>query len=210
MSVDKGPGNHRVEKGQPISHAFTAMGWNRAQDAADIVLGVTNNKVAPPAVPYKYGFVLPIELDETADQVYEVGTAVKITGYLAMDDADDDGNAGQGDKTILRHLKGEVATARELNDFETQAVVFPEPFGVCSQPIREGDDVAQVVVSGVAVARVRFISSLHRYVCLPSKRGDDETDAGVLETSDTGYARAITVGLEINDRPEGHRCLIIL
>lgn len=31
---------HRVEPGQPISQAFSAAGWNRAQDAADRVMGV--------------------------------------------------------------------------------------------------------------------------------------------------------------------------
>jgi transcription elongation factor len=31
----------RIEKGQRISSAISARAWNRAQDAADIVLGVT-------------------------------------------------------------------------------------------------------------------------------------------------------------------------
>jgi hypothetical protein len=39
MSKQNGPNNYRVEAGQPISEAFSATGWNRAQDAADIVLG---------------------------------------------------------------------------------------------------------------------------------------------------------------------------
>lgn len=36
----------RVEKGQSIASAFSARAWNRAQDAADIVLGVTPGVVA--------------------------------------------------------------------------------------------------------------------------------------------------------------------
>lgn len=48
----------RVEKGQKLSSAFSARAWNRAQDAADVVLGVTPGVEADgirgPSAPYTY------------------------------------------------------------------------------------------------------------------------------------------------------------
>jgi hypothetical protein len=38
----------RVEPGQPIKTAFSASAWNRAQDAADIVLGQRPGATVPP------------------------------------------------------------------------------------------------------------------------------------------------------------------
>jgi hypothetical protein len=39
----------RIEKGQPLSTAISAAAWNRAQDAADIVLGSTPGQSAEPS-----------------------------------------------------------------------------------------------------------------------------------------------------------------
>ena len=41
----------RVEPGQRISSAFSARAWNRAQDAADVVLGARTGMTAGPGMP---------------------------------------------------------------------------------------------------------------------------------------------------------------
>jgi hypothetical protein len=41
--------NGRIEKGQPLEQAISAAAWNRAQDAADIVLGAPPDRVGEPA-----------------------------------------------------------------------------------------------------------------------------------------------------------------
>lgn len=56
-----GNGNGRVEPGQPLSQAFSARAWNRAQDAADIVLGRAGGFSAGPSAqslpPYTFVYL---------------------------------------------------------------------------------------------------------------------------------------------------------
>lgn len=222
MSKKDGPGNHRVEKGQPISQAFTALGWNRAQDAADIVLGSTISQESAPAQKWKYGFSVPMEFLEgyEPDEEIPLGSAFIIGGYVSegesvidLDDLSLTTEERKESKSIFRHLKGALATSRTLHETETSAMIFPEPFGISTAPALPGDTAVNVIVSGLAIARVRVCSSLHRYVSCPTDRFGQATPDGVLETSDTGYARAITVGPETLTNygdPEGEYCLIVL
>ena len=222
MPKKDGPGNHRVEKGQPISQAFTALGWNRAQDAADIVLGSSISQEATPAQKWKYGFTVPLAILDgyIPDEEIPLGSAFLISGYAAEGESITDFSNPSTtteerteSKSIFRHLKGALLTARTLDETETSAMIFPEPFGISTAPVMPGDTVVNVVVSGLAVARVRVCSSLHRYVSAPTDRFGQATPDGVLETSDTGYARAITVApdtLTNYGDPDGEYCLIVL
>ena len=220
MPKKDGPGNHRVEKGQPLSQAFTALGWNRAQDAADIVLGSSISQEAGPAQKWKYGFSVPLEFLAGYEPTEEIplGSAFLITGYAAEGESTTNFQTATTEeriesKSIFRHLKGTLLKARTLGETETSAMIFPEPFGISTAPVMPGDTVVNVVVSGLAVARVRVCSSLHRYVSAPTDRFGQATPDGVLETSDTGYARAITVApdtLTNYGDPDGEYCLIVL
>lgn len=49
--------NGRIEKGQPLETAISARAWNRAQDAADIVLGVKGGTSADPSASVRAPFV---------------------------------------------------------------------------------------------------------------------------------------------------------
>lgn len=193
MSMQRhGPGNYRVEAGQPISQAFSAAGWNRAQDAADIVLGSQPKLVAQNPIPYQYGIVVPIYLS-TRRGPFAEGSAVRIGQHKA--------NARR-----LYRLDGSVAVPRPLEDYETHTTVFPESFGVTVQPIRDDDDVALCCVSGLVVARIRIISNNHRFVSLPTDRtvaGGSAGEAGVLETSDMGFARLVTLTQSIGGIYDG-------
>lgn len=193
MSMQKhGPTNYRVEAGQPISEAFTATGWNRAQDAADAVLGSQKRIYETNPIPYNYGIVVPIALTETGTE-YPEGSAVKITNRTIQA------------RRIVR-LDGEVAEPRSLEDYETHTTVFPEPFGVAVQPIREDDDVALCCISGMVIARVRIISTLHRFVSVATDRtvaGGSAGEAGVLETSDMGFARLVIQSDEVGSVIDG-------
>lgn len=175
-----GPQNYRVEVGQPISEAFSATAWNRAQDAADIILGSQPRVLGQNPIPYQYGIVVPIYLS-TKRGPFEEGSAIRIVNYRA------------NVKRLFR-LDGSVAVPRPLEDYETHTTVFPESFGVTVQPIREDDNVAICCVSGLVVARIRIISPNHRFVSLPTDRtvaGGSAGEDGVLETSDMGFARLV-------------------
>lgn len=181
MSMQKhGPTNYRVEAGQPIAEAFTATGWNRAQDAADVILGSQPRVLGQNPIPYQYGIVVPVYLTSTGTE-YEEGSAVTLSGFTH-------------EARRITRLDGRVTDPRSLEDYETHTTVFPEPFGVCVQPIREDDDVAICCISGMVIARIRIISSNHRFVSVATDRtvaGGSPGEAGVLETSDMGFARLV-------------------
>jgi hypothetical protein len=73
--------NGRIEAGQPIAQSISARAWNRAQDAADIVLGNANQFAASGAasssLPYSWAY-----LKNSSGDV-DRGTAIAITGTLA-------------------------------------------------------------------------------------------------------------------------------
>jgi hypothetical protein len=56
----------RVEKGQSLRSAFSARAWNRAQDAADIVLGARPGLTAEAGQPQQFQVVVPCNLVNTA------------------------------------------------------------------------------------------------------------------------------------------------
>ena len=56
----------RVEKGQSLRSAFSARAWNRAQDAADIVLGARPGLTAEAGRPQQFQVVVPCNLVNTA------------------------------------------------------------------------------------------------------------------------------------------------
>lgn len=175
-----GPQNYRVEVGQPISEAFSATAWNRAQDAADIILGSQPRVLGQNPIPYQYGIVVPVFLSQDKGP-FENGSAVLLQGHKL-------------DERRIVRLDGYVADPRPLEDYETHTTVFPDSFGVTVQPIREGDNVALCCISGMVIARVRVISTNHRFVSLPTDRtvaGGSPGEAGVLETSDMGFARMV-------------------
>jgi hypothetical protein len=188
----------RIEKGQRLASAISARAWNRAQDAADIVLGVRPGIGAESPSPARYAIVGGMELDLSlhTDGDYPLGTAFEITDWRHPS------TAGQSqNEAILLHLVGRVAEPELLNTPETAATIFPKPFAVSVEPISQGATTVRVAVSGLVIARVRRISSMHRFVSLPVDRnGLNVTANGVLETSDVGYARLI--GLPSGTAPQ--------
>lgn len=71
----------RVEKGQSIRSAFSAKAWNRAQDAADIVLGVQPSIEVGASRSYPSGHVSMLLKNESQTEL-DPYTVVELTGVL--------------------------------------------------------------------------------------------------------------------------------
>lgn len=185
-------GGGRVEQGQKIRGALSAQAWNRAQQAADIVLGAGAGVTAGTTVVSRYpAVVFPVKIQPalTAD-LTEPGYAIELWSF----------GAGQYPWTagVIEYFYGSLAQPRDLVSGETDSTIKPDVFAVTVEPAKAGTDVVMCAVSGICMAQVTIISASHKYVALPTRRSSSSNPkAGVLETSDTGYAVIATRGSPI-------------
>ena len=151
----------RVEKGQSIRSAFSAKAWNRAQDAADIVLGGRPSITAGP--------VSTVRLPCLAARFPEKGFfgEVRVPGQNIFPDI----------PNISPSVPASVATASSFSDNEKRFLSLisvptqqsyagmgrdDSPFIVC---ISNDDNL--YAISGMAITRVRVFNYRHRYARLP-------------------------------------------
>jgi hypothetical protein len=178
----------RIEKGQRLSSAISARAWNRAQEAADRVLGAGTGAEAGPLSLLQYSIVVPVQLTAAPGINYSyVGVPIKISGCEVFGTT----AAPAG----LKLLRGQIAEPTDL--LGTTLLPAPEMFALTVEPMRSGETlVVQCAIKGLAVARVRVFSSSDRYVALPTRRSSSETVAslrGTLESSAAGYGRLVSV-----------------
>lgn len=174
----------RLDPGQPLASAISARAWNRAQDAADIVLSDSSGFVSGGFELARHAIVVPISLSVAANRDMGAGYAIQIGGY----------NSGQYEYAI-KYISGSIAEPRDLLSDESDATILPRPFGVTVEPMKQGQSVVRCAIAGLCVARVRWLSQEHRYLSLPTRRTSSvsrESLSGVLETSDTGYALIVS------------------
>lgn len=135
----------RVEKGQKLSTAFSARAWNRAQDAADVVLGVTPGIEAETGgglgAPYNWIYV-----------VNKSGATVPRWGLLTLYDFE------------VRPTSDDTATA--TSSFQQMPVLkgfipsIPNSGAWCValEPI-ENDKIGRAAISGAVQIRAADIGS---------------------------------------------------
>jgi hypothetical protein len=180
----------RIEKGQRLSTAISARAWNRAQDAADIVLGVRPGLEAGMPAPFQYALVVPVRLTSAPSIAYEyVGVPIEISECEIY---------GTGSNPAgVNFIGGAIAEPQDLRT--TTALPAPKMFAVTVEPMQTGASVVRCAIRGVCVARVRRFAATDRYVALPTRRAAAETvDSlrGTLESSTAGHGRLIAA---IND-----------
>jgi hypothetical protein len=178
----------RIEKGQRLATAISARAWNRAQEAADRVLGAGTGAEAGPLSLLEYSIVVPVQLTAAPGINYSyVGVPIKISGCEVFGTT----AAPAG----LKLLRGEIAEPTDLRN--TTLLPAPEMFALTVEPMKSGETlVVQCAIKGLAVARVRQFADTDRYVALPTRRATAETvDSlrGTLETSAAGYGRLVAV-----------------
>jgi hypothetical protein len=177
----------RIEKGQRLSSAISARAWNRAQEAADRVLGAGTGAEAGPLSLLEYSIVVPVQLTAAPGINYSyVGVPIKISGCEVFGTT----VAPAG----LKLLRGEIAEPTDLRN--TTLLPAPEMFALTVEPMKQNETlVVRCAIKGLAIARVRRFSSTDRYVALPTRRATEETVEslrGTLESSAARYKRLIT------------------
>lgn len=182
----------RLEPGQPLRGAISARAWNRAQDAADVVLGATPSQLAD-GQSYSYPFVAALINIPAASVAYpHGGVAIQIGGASWSVNTTSSQQWPRAEQTTaINYLAGTIAVPKSLIQYETQSTILPQMFAVTVEPISLGQTVVRCAVAGICVAAIRDIASSHRYAALPTLRSAQDSAAartGLLETSDCGYA----------------------
>jgi len=133
----------RLEPGQPIRGAISARAWNRAQDAADLVLGSFLNVSSGPSSPHASPYTEAL-LQNNTGQDYEAFTGIPCSGFIGSDSLT--GNAGNA--SVLPKMSTVV-----LNGAATPGILeVDQPWCVTLEPIKAGS-VGKVAVSGVVPFR---------------------------------------------------------
>ena len=149
----------RIEPGQRLSTAISARAWNRAQQAADVVLGVqpgtasTIGTAEPPRV------VVPCLVSSTIDNV-KIGYVVKLTGASAYDVP---GTGDNASKCVAAHcMTAEVVVPVSLENYAQAKTQLGVIVSGAAMPSTSETVVVNVCISGLCVARVRSRESVSR------------------------------------------------
>jgi hypothetical protein len=164
MSQREGPGNHRVEPGQPISQAFSATGWNRAQDAADIVLKSNGGISAAKAGPPLDSNMIFAKIDASTNYVVRPGSWVFMNLGGAGDlDAKQTTNSIQS--TMFATPIAHNATSRPTpTDSATR--YKNQLFGM-ARTAGEAGDIIKVQISGAVYCHIIVRHRWHGFVRFP-------------------------------------------
>lgn len=197
----------RVQPGQRLDTAFSARAWNRAQDAADLVLGDRGGLTVPPTGGRTARLVVPCTVSTIYNGV-RPGHAVRLAGISApqipiwnaslQNPPDDFVPIGSP------MLSAEVSRANnfgatslfQLREVELHAIGII--VGGAVMPTVGQPQPVDVCISGVCVARIRVRASYNeRGFVRPAfaRRPSDTAENlhGCLEVGDTGQGRLISL-----------------
>jgi hypothetical protein len=157
----------RVERGQPVSTAFSAAGWNRAQDAADIVLGDVLRNGAGSSVLLNGGAstVIVRNLYGTDLPIYSV---VGVTGVA---------NESAASAQLPQLLSASPILNVSAPASNTQCLILLEPIA--------NNAYGRAVVSGAFAVRVTIRNNSHRFL----QPVNDNTTT--LRSASCGYIRLL-------------------
>lgn len=158
-------GDGRLEPGQPLAGAITARAWNRAQDAADIVLGATpgtalNEALITSRLPCvtarlsrqsAFGQVVVLKETQALESGYNPVEAIHIESEKQESFSD-------AEKALLGFTLLESVLSGSQNEDNEDADLDNQAFGICV-----GNESHLYAISGFAFARVRFWQQQHRY-----------------------------------------------
>lgn len=145
----------RIEPGQPLRGAISARAWNRAQDAADVLLGSDATSVTAtqgfPQLPYLWVYVkMVVDVN--------VGDAVGILGFCS--DSPHSGYTLE-ESVLLRPIPVMFGTAvKQGQGFRYQE--GNSSVGIAVEPIKK-DSIGRVAISGVVACNVYCNKSWHYY-----------------------------------------------
>jgi hypothetical protein len=138
----------RVRPGQKIDTAFSARAWNRAQDAADIVLKDRLAIAVPEKLSRPRSLVVPMRLAE--------GSPAVTVGNVVTYETD----TGLGFRELSDGMFAvvECVGARLYEAIGGDSTTYPygRSFGVAAD-FGNGGDVIPVIVAGYAVAKINVL-----------------------------------------------------
>lgn len=142
----------RIEKGQKLATAISARAWNRAQQAADVVLGVQPGSTVPQgshSLPYHWVYAwIPVDV--------EYGDCIRLEGFWS-------GETPEGrtvsDEVLMRPIPVLLGTLS--NDSETGHESY-SGYGIAVEPI-QAQTVGRVAVAGVVACNVYCKKAWHAY-----------------------------------------------
>jgi hypothetical protein len=147
----------RIEKGQRLATAISARAWNRAQDAADRVLGVQTGAEAGAlqnlALPYHWVYAVN-KGDETMDRF----SVVKLESQEITDgwDVDEDFVNQKTPDVVFKAYPIEYTTADTTTNWDLVTYAIP------LEPIPK-DGCGRVAVSGVCYALIEVVDYSHNF-----------------------------------------------
>jgi hypothetical protein len=172
----------RIEKGQRLASAISARAWNRAQDAADIVLGVRPGIIAGSFNVARLPCVIGTLPDKGwFGQVRTFSSVASSNAHFVPvmpPSINSLGDAGPEEQRLiaftLTPTRTDVATSAVSYDLESR-------FAVCV-----GNDSNDYAISGMAITRVRCTNISHRRARLPSQI-NHSTDADIEGSLDSAW-----------------------
>jgi hypothetical protein len=139
----------RIDPGQPLGKAISARAWNRAQDAADIVLGQAPGATAVANTPYGPPFEYVHCANNTSQNVPRFGV-LRIGGVQIQPGIDT--APGTAQFVQMPVVSGVVPDASN-----------PGRWGVAIDPIEQGK-IGRLAVAGVVQCKVRVRGTGDRFV----------------------------------------------
>jgi hypothetical protein len=135
--------NYRIEKGQKLSSAVSARAWNRAQDAADVVLGSVTGFDAGDSTPGARAANIILLRNDAGIVVPQFGV-LRIGSPLVLDDLEKPSQFGEN--MVLTGLMPDGLS----------------PFAVAMEPIEVGK-IGQCAIGGRFACKVKVVSADHKY-----------------------------------------------
>lgn len=187
----------RIEKGQRLSSAISAKAWNRAQQAADVVLGVQPGFEVGPATGYSRTLRAPVLLsggttfpfavvDISIATLAGITTSALTPPFTQL--------PHDADKGLAEYLVG-AQHSQQSNQYPANI------FAIC-ESIATANTAQPCVIRGVTYARVRVRARWHRFAVPSIPRENESWTAsrdGTLDSTDCecdGAARIIGYGTQ--------------
>ena len=187
----------RIEPGQPLRGAISARAWNRAQDAADVVLGANTGILALPGHPSARSLSMPMLINNGTggtSNTFPPGTVVVFSQFSQATARRTTGELGSALTSPYEgylEMPSGVATVHVPLDVTPLYAPKTVPaWGVTTEGGQLGQSIVPVIVAGVAPVRVRSMTygyeAAHPYAIPSIRRSGAEdvgTISGVLETT---------------------------
>jgi hypothetical protein len=170
----------RVTPGQNIATAFSARAWNRAQDAADLVLGKSLGALGAQSNAYDRAPNIITLRNDTGLNIDRFNV-VAIQGVIVHPESSDYARRSFEQRPVLRGIR----PTRSDGD----------RFAVCIEPIAAGD-FGRAVIRGMFACKVRVNDLRHQYATILNN------DMTQLQTTTCG--RVLLLWVDTTNRSPPH------